>query len=172
MEKTLDFLVCLIAALALALAVYLVWKKKGDRDARYDERQLALRAAGYRRSFFVTLIAEAVALFLVEMEVIPLAAATLAVFVALLIGIVTFAVYCIVKDVFFRIGEKRTYYILLCAVIVVMDGITAATRIVSGTFLQNGVPTFESSSALVLALAFLVILIALLVRRDRGEDDE
>ena len=164
----------LLAGLALvAVIAVVVWllRKEPDRG-KFDERQLTLRATGYRRSFFVTLAALFLVLFLTELEILPAASVTLAMFAAMMIGIVTFAVYCITKDVFFHVGEKGNYYRILCAVIVVLDGVPAATRIADGSLLENGVPTFEGCNGLVMALSFLVILIALLTRKSGGEDDE
>ena len=172
MNRSLEFIAVLLAAVVIALAVYLVWKKRDAGTQGFDERQLPLRAQGYRKSFFVTLVAEVAALLLVEMEIIPLACATLAFFIAVMIGIVTFAVFCIMKDVFFRIGEKGTYYLVLCAAVAVMDGIMAITRFADGSILENGLPTFESCNSLVVALSFIVIFAALLARRIRGEEAE
>ena len=171
MEKLLGLLTGICFVAVIAVVAYLARRKRATYGG-FDERQLALRARGYQTSFFVTLIAEAAAMFLVELEIVPLSSATLAVFVAIMIGVVTFAVFCIVKGVFFYIGQKRTSYLLLAGAIVVMDGATAAARIGSGTFLENGAPTFESCSALVMAVSFLVIFIALLVRKNTAEDED
>ena len=161
-----------IVILIIIIALIGLMKKK-ERDAvRFDERELMLRTEGYRRSFFVTIIAGALALFVVELKLIPAASATLAMFIALMAGIVTFAVYCIVKDVFSPAREKGLYDLVLCVIIILADGVTAVGRIVSGTILENGVPTFSSCSSLIMELAFLVILAALLVKRGRGEEDE
>ena len=170
-NKAFSFLAGLVFVAVIAVVVWLL-RKEPDRGT-FDERQLTLRAAGYRRSFFVTLAASFLVLFLTELEAIPAASVTLAMFAALMIGLVTFAVYCITKDVFFHVGEKGSYFRILCAVIVALDGVPAATRIADGSLLENGVPTFEGCNGLVMALAFLVILIALLVRKpSREEDDE
>ena len=161
-----------IVVIAVIIAAVAILRKQRGGDKRYDERQMTLRAAGSRLAFFVTLIAGVVVLFLAEMEILPAAAFTLALFVALMAGIVTFAVFCIVHEVFFSLGDKGNYYRVLFGVIVLIDGFAAVTRIADGTILENGVPTFAGCSSLVMTLAFLVIFIALLVRRDRGEEDE
>lgn len=169
--KIMEMLLWLIMLVGIVALFFGLRRSRGEHR-EYDERQLALRAEGYRRGFFVTLAAGAAALVLLEAGLIPAACATLALYIALLAGITTFAVFCIVKDVFFHIGEKGTYYMAVCAVIVLADGAAAVSEIVNGTILENGVPTFTSCSSLILALLFLVILVALLVRRSRGERDE
>ena len=167
----LESVIWIVVIAAVIAAVVLLRKQRGG-DKRYDERQLTLRAAGYRRAFFVTLIAGVVILFLAEMKILPSASFTLALFVALMAGVVTFAVFCIGNDVFLSIGDKGNYYRVLFGVIVVIDGFVTGTRIADGTILENGVPTFSSCSSLVLTLVFLAVFVALLVRRDREEDDE
>ena len=169
--SVLESVIWIIVIAVIIAAVVLLRKQRGG-DKRYDERQMTLRAAGSRLAFFVTLIAGVVVLFLAEMEILPAATFTLALFIALMAGIVTFAVFCIVHEVFFSLGDKGSYYRVLFGVIVLIDGFVAGTRIADGTILENGVPTFASCSSLVMTLVFLVIFIALLVRRDRGEDDE
>lgn len=169
--KIMEMMGWLFMVLGIA-ALFLGLRRSRGEHREYDERQLALRAEGYRRGFFVTLAAGAAALVLLEAELIPASCATLALYSALIAGILTFAVFCIVKDVFFHIGEKGTYYMVMCGVIVLMDGASVVSEIVHGTILENGVPTFTSCNSLMLALVFLVILVALLVRRSRGESDE
>lgn len=171
MDRAIGFFTGLFAVLVIAAVVWLIWRKEAPA-CTYDERQLVLRGNGTRISFFVTLIAEALVLMFTELGVVPLESATLAVFAALMVGVVTFAVYCIRKDVFFRIGQNETRYMALCGVIVVLDGIVAGTRIADGSLLENGVPTFDGCNALVMALSFLVILVALFLRKRAGEEDE
>ena len=161
-----------LVVIAAAIAAVILLRKERGGSKHYDERQLVLRANGTKIGFYVTLIAEMLVLMLAEFGAIPLLSVTLAVFVALMIGVVTFAVYCIGKDVFFSLGDKGRGYCILCAVIVLLDGSLAVSRIVDGTILENGVPTFSSCNSLVMALAFLVILIALLIRKFAGERDE
>lgn len=161
----------IVVIAAVIAGVFLLRRERGG-SKNYDERQLVLRANGTKIGFFVILIAEALVLMLTELEVIPMASVTLAVFVALMVGVVTFAVYCIAKDVFFSVGDKGKSYTILCAVIVLLNGAVAATRFADGTFLENGVPTFSGCNSLIMALSFLVIFVALLVRRGREEDDE
>lgn len=167
----LDYLipVALVAVLIVAIAL---GTRTARRNREYDERQALLRAKGYKLGYTVTILLEVLALFLVEFGVIPLPCATLAIWTGLLAGIITFAVYCIMKDAFFAINEKGTYYMVLCAVIVLADGATAVSRFVDGSILENGLPTFSSCNALMMAVCFLAVLIALLLRKYAGEGDE
>ena len=171
MTKLLGALLGVVLLAAVILLGLWLRKSRGG-EKRYDERQLTLRAEGYKRGFFVTLLAEALGILLLEVEVIPPACASLAVFVALMAGVVTFAVFCIVKDVFLSMGDRSRNYLLLWGLIVVLDGALAVSRIADGTILENGLPTFGSCNQLVMALSFLVVFAAQLVRRAGGERDE
>ena len=166
-----DFIVPLIVVIVMIVAIAL-GTRTVRRTRKYDERQGLLRAKGYKLGYTVTILLEVAALFLVEFGVIPLPCATLAIWTGLLAGIITFAVYCIMKDVFFAMNEKGTYYIALCAVIILADGAAAVSRIVDGSILENGLPTFASCNSLMLAICFLAVLAALLVRRFAGEREE
>lgn len=169
--KLTEMLLWLFVVVVIVALVIVLRRGRGE-NRNYDERQLALRAEGYRRGFFVTFFLEMAVLFLLETGIIPTPCATLAVYAALLAGVLTFAVFCIVKDVFFHVGEKGSYYLVVCGIIVLVDGAAAVSRIVDGSVLENGLPTFDGCNALLLTLTFLVILIALLVRKYAGERDE
>ncbi len=173
-SKFFDVFAGVVLVAVIAVVVYILRKEEKERgEKKFDERQLILRAEGNKKGFHATIIAGALAILLLEMGVVPPASATLALYVALMIGLVTFAVFCIRKDVFFHIGENGTYYLGLCAVIVLTDGVVTVVQIVDGSILQDGVPTFSSCNALVMAAAFLAIFLALLVRKPaREEDDE
>ena len=170
MNNGIGILTGVLLVLILAVVVW-VMRRRETAGRSFDERQLTLRARGTQLGFFVTLIAEAAVMFLIEMGLIPLPCATLAIFTAIMAGVVTFAVFCIRRDVFFRVGERGTYYLCLAAVIVVLDGITTGVRIAEGSFLTDGLPTFDSGSAAVMGVSFLVIFAAILARRLTGERD-
>ncbi len=160
----MSFIWGLVIVLAVAAVVFIIFRKSSaHRD--YDERQLMLRAQGYRLGFFVTLLASAAVLLLTEVAVIPAASFTLALFTALMAGIVSFAVFCIWNDVFFPLNERGTYYYVLYAAIAVLYGVMFAAKAAKGAALENGVPTFGGFSSLVMAVSFLVILGALLFRK-------
>ena len=83
----------------------------------------------------------------------------------MMIGIVTFVVYCIFKEAFFQIGQNCTYYIALCAFIGLLNTVMGILRIVDGSFFENGVITFASGASFICGLSFLAILIALVIKK-------
>ena len=157
MDKMFDIFAGLAFAAVIIVVTYILRKEERERgENKYDERQLMLRAEGNKKGFHTTIITGALAVFLLETGIVPPASATLAIYAALMIGLVTFAVFCIQKDVFFHIGEKGGYYLGLSALIVLTDGAVSVIQIVDGSILEDGVPTFSSCNSLVMALLFLV----------------
>lgn len=163
-----DILVPILLLVVIALAALVIGRNK---KASFDERQLFLRARGYQLGFFVTLACCAAVLVLTEVGALPAASVSLAVYIALLAGVVSFAVFCIVKDVFFGLGMKDRYYIILAAVVVLSDAIGAVGPIMGGTLLENGAPTLGGFANIVTGLGFLVILASLLIRHFRREEE-
>lgn len=176
MEGIVGNIIGIIIVIAIVAAALFFWRAvRGERardDRQYDERQLMLREKGYRLGFFVTLIAEALVLLLLEYDVIPAASATMAVYTALIAGVAVFAVFCAMQDVFFPMGEKGTTSLVLWAGLALVNGLSAGIRIANGTMVEHGAIRLTNGSYLVNAVLFLTILIAVLVRRAMGERDE
>lgn len=176
MEETVGIVIGILIVIAvIAAALFFLRAVKDERkrdERRYDERQLMLRAKGYRLGFFTTMIAETLVVLLLEFDVIPAASASMAVYTALIVGIAVFAVFCVMRDVFFPLGEKGTTSLALWAVLALVNGVSAGIRIANGTMVENGAIRFMNGSYLVDALLFFTILVAVLARRLMGERDE
>lgn len=177
MEKTSVLIAILGIAIFVATITRFVAKNKINANAHFDEMQLQNRATGYKLGFMVTIACMLVVLFLMD-DFVGLSSfvePSLAIFIALMIGIVTFAIYCIRKEAFFRVGDKGTSYIVLCTVIFLMNGILSSLRIIDGTILENGRITFEHGGGLVCSVSFLMILITLIMKKkqiQRAEEEE
>ena len=158
------------AAAVVIILVILTFarSKKSKKEPHYDEMQIRIRATGYKIGFFVTLIGVFLLAFLTEMSdafsrAVPPVFGMAAVGFA---GIVVFAVYCIFKDAFYSIGQNRKSYVILCAVIVVMNGAGIVPQIRSRSLF------LADYMNLLCFVCFAVILIALLVKGviDRREE--
>lgn len=165
-----------IVILIVGTIMFLVNKNSTRRDTHYDEMQLKIRATGYKIGFFVTLIGIFIFGFLIE--IVPnfgsIISPSFCMMAVGFVGIVTFAVYCIFKDVFYAIGQNRKGYILICILVIVANGIGAVGHIMDGDLLENGRVTFSACGGLLCAAGFFVILISLIVKEtmDRKEVDE
>ncbi len=156
-------------AVIIIIVLIRVLKRDAYKNNHYDERQLILRANGYKAGFLVTVIGILILILWIEGAedygfrswIEP----GFGMFAVLMIGIITFTVYCIVKEAFFAIGQKGNAYIVLCLVVSVLNAIPAAIRIVNGTIWDNGKISFESGSNLICAVSFLIIVVALLAKK-------
>lgn len=164
----MDSLLVLLVLVVLA-GVILMVSRSSKRERHFDERQLMLRARGYRLGYTVTVVLMLLLTFLLDYDALTFVSPALGVYAVLMIGLVTFAVFCIMNDVFFSVGEKGGYYIVICAAIVVLDGLIVIARLADGSLLESGVLTFSVGSSAVMALGFLVILAALVIRKLRAE---
>ena len=163
----------ILPAVVIAAGIFVV-TRSASRDRQYDERQLMLRARGYRLAYTVTLALLVALLFVLEHGGPGVISPGLAVYIVILTGFDVFAVFCILRDVFFSVGEKGGRYIALFTGVMLLDGALAVSRVTDGTITENGVFTFRSGGSAALTVCFFVVLVALVLRtlRARGEADE
>ena len=170
-------LIAPIIASVIVLVILLIARRKGAvATNQYDERQALIRATGYKAGFLVTLFFLLAFGFLSEFSegFARLASPGFCMIAAGLIGILVFVLYCIAKDAFYGLGQNRKGYMLLCAVIVLMTGLTTFENIRHGTLLEDGRATLAATGSLLTGMFFLVVLIALLRKelQQRNEVDE
>ncbi len=160
MENLSDVLVPVIAVIIIIAVIFLFNKKSDQSGQHYDEMQLKYRAQGYKIGFFVTLGGIFLLVFLTDVvdsfrDVIPLSFCMAAVGFA---GLVSFVVYCIFKDAFYSIGQKRRSYIILCILIIVLNGLGAVRN------MQEKTLSFANNGNLLCAVSFLIILVSLIIK--------
>ena len=148
-------------------AAFLISKKNSTRkNTHFDEMQLKIRGNGYKIGFFVTLAALFVFALLFELSdtfgsgIDP----SFCIWTAGFAGIVSFVVYCIFKDAFYSIGQNRKYYIIICFLVILTNGIGASRHISEGTLIEDGAVKFSNCGSLLCAVSFLIILVSLIVR--------
>ena len=164
-----------IAAVIIIIFTILILsrKSKSYQEKHFDEMQLSIRAAGYKIGYFVTLAGLLVLIILMDSvegfsrQVAP----SFGMFVVMMTGIVVFVIYCIFKEAFFSIGQNRRSYILLCLLILLVNGTGAVGQMKGRIYEDEGVFTFSNSANLVCSLSFLIILICLVIKSvmDRKE---
>ena len=167
-EYITGFIICFVLIAVIAMA-----KRGSDRNISYDEMQLRIRGDGYKVGFTTLLISLVLFIFYYAME-LPGSRSlepALGLFLALMIGLVTFAVYCINKDAFFGVGQNGKRYITLCALIVVINVISAVSRFMEGEANETGTLSFSRWNSPIMAVGFGIILISLLAK-SAGTKDE
>ena len=168
-------LTAVLPALIIAVIVVVFFKKVAKtQDQHYDERQLVYRAQALRTGYLVSLVGLLLLLYMNDMvegftRTIDL---SLWIFIVIFASIVAFSVHCIMTESFFSVGMNGTPYILLCLFVCVSNGIIGVSRILDGSLWQDGVVTFSRGSSLVGAVAFLIILLALVVKKQMLKKEE
>ena len=164
----------LTVILGIAVIIVFIWAMKKSRKVQphFDEMQLQLRAKGYAAAYMTALVGMGAFMLLYETGKIGFIDPAVSFMAVLMASVAVFAVYCIRHEAFFSIGEKGNYYMLLCAAVVVLNGISAATSIAANGLLQDGRLVFSGGAAnLLTGLTFLAVFIALLVKKfSRGSE--
>ncbi len=159
-----SFYIALFTVLFLAIAVWSAMRQAGKKQ-HYDEMQLKIRADGYRLGYFVTIALLLVLLPVLDSDLIQFISPSFAVYVVMMVGIVSSVVYCIFKGAFFQIGQNGTYYIVFCAFIGLLNTGMGILRIADGSLYENGVITFASGASFICGLSFVVVLAALVIKK-------
>lgn len=169
-----------IALLSFGL-IFLVLFLTSGRNARtlhYDEMQLKIRGDAYKFGFYtvVLLLALTGLLYVTDdTNTLKFITTDMQLFLILYVGVTVFVVYSISKNAFFRVLEKGTRYLLLCAFLIASNGISLMQCIQSGRFLKNGILELSNGGVNVLNLiCFMMISGAILIQKfgRNGEEDE
>lgn len=172
MEHSFAWIAGFVVGLLLVAVVMFIFNRKahtdGARKPKFDERQELIRGRGYKYAFFTLLV------YLVAYGAIgyawfaPLAGA----FLGVVIGVAVYAGYTIWHDAYFALNEKRRMYILLDALIFVINAAAGVSNVLQGRVVENGVVTGGGSINLMCAGLFLVVLAALLVKEIASRREE
>ena len=176
MMKTLGNAIPLIIVFAACFVlIWLIVRMRRDgQNNHYDEMQLAIRAKGYKMGFFVMLVGLFFVIFLMECTDVfqRMINPSFALGIVGFAGIVTFAVYCILNDAFYSIGQNRRTYIILCLIVILSNGIGMTGSIMEWTTSGEKTLSFDNSSSLLCCISFLIILIALLAKEKLDSKEE
>lgn len=169
----------LVFGITCAVAFYYLLS---NRKKHYDERQLIFQGKGYKYGYTVMLLSMFLVAFLEHILQIlkfdlfhfvdPLA---LFCFIAF-VGLAVFSVYCIIKEAYFRVGEKSTKYIVITIILYLLNCIATFDYIFNEQLFKNKI-TLSRGASLAMSITFLPICIALIVKRiqtskDNSIDDE
>ncbi len=158
-----------VMLIMIGVFVFLVVKKEktvNNEHGHFDEMQEKIRSDAFKIGYFVTIMCMVFLIFMMELiDIQKWVEYSFALLVVMMIGIVVFAVYCIYKEAFFKIGVSGTSYIYLCIAVCFSNGGVAIMRFNEGSLCKNGVITFDGGSSLVTGVSFFIILVALLLKK-------
>jgi tellurite resistance protein TehA-like permease len=160
--------------LAVIITALILRKVLHRQPTVYDERQKMIRGIAYSYGFFGMMVAIVLYIFLAGIGVSGAVEPTLAMFIVMITGVMTYAVYSIVHGAYFGINNNRKRWIILDVAVVVINAGCAALEYMDGGMIRNGVLTLSGNANLICAAAFAAVLAALIVkeRRERMENDD
>ena len=164
-----------VVAIAVLLLRFVFKKKSWVLGGEYDERQRAIQGRGYKYAYFTLMIAVvAGGLFdtwtgVKWIELFPFAV------LCLWLSLCVFVTYCISKDAYVTLQEKRKVLILVFVVSALLNLGIALMEILCGDGIISGGCLNLTSANLFTGAASLQIAIALCIRavydRVRGEEE-
>ena len=95
----------------------------------------------------------------------------LAIFVIILAGVMVYALYCIKNDSYFGVGTDTRTYRAVMWVVIVSNAISGFSNLKDGAMV-NGKLAFGPCASLLFCLAFVIIMIALYVKKYRLDKEE
>lgn len=158
-----------------ALIIFaLIWKfSKKSMKGQFDERQELVRGRGYKYACFTLLGLLTLDLLLESygtFETLPVSRA-LALFFIILAGVMVYALYCIKNDSYFGVGTDTRTYRAVMWVVIVSNAISGFSNLKDGAMV-NGKLAFGPCASLLFCLAFVIIMIALYVKKYRLDKEE
>lgn len=164
-----------VAGFLAVVIVALIARKFFHREPTvYDERQEKVRGIAYKYAFMACMIAGVAYIFMCGVDLDKYVESSLAMFVVIIAGVITYAAYCIANGAYFGINNNKKKWIALDLAIIVINGACAVNEYMIGGFADNGVLTLSGNANLICAVAFGAVLIALLVmnHREAAREDE
>ena len=174
--KSPEYAMGLACGIIAALVIFIiVWKfNKKNMKGQFDERQEFVRGRGYKYATFTMLVLMVIDLLLEGMGIFEKIVITreLAILFIIVTGILVYALYCIMNDSYFGVGnDTRTYRAVMWAVIVcnLMSGISGLR---DGAFTADGKLSFGPVASLIFVVMFAAVMIALYVRKQSSAAEE
>lgn len=167
-NQILSVIGCAVAFLIFFLFLFFITrKKKNDKNAEYDERQIAARGKAFRAGFFSMMLY--FAWFMVvstfEFELISRYNVPI-IFAGIVFGTGVFAVMAIKNDAYLKLHEKRSTQLTVLILITVVNAVSGIVNFIndakSGVFLMNAL----------CALLGIVILAAILIHQKKMSGNE
>jgi hypothetical protein len=149
-------------------------RKKAGQLSHYDERQKQIQAKGNYIGY-MTMIGMSVAImFILESGKKVLFSPGMWVLMTIIISGLTGIIYMIVRGAYIEYDKKGNTQLLLFALLGAANILSVVTQGTHGNLFVHGVITVASGANLACGIFFLVMFLAVLIRRftDKGESEE
>ena len=185
-DETLVFPAIMIGwgiALGLLFGLFLagiVFSGK-DGEKKYDERQKIEQGKAFKIGFWTILFTVQALICLNEFWPSIFGENPIFYEIAILLGMVTYVIYCILHESYFAINQKSTGYIIIFAVLALINLVISIVNTIHGQMVVNGVITFRVLNPLC-TIVMIVIIVTIFAKRiansknasadEEEEDDE
>lgn len=169
MEYQLGLVLGLAAGIGAGVLFIVLLFKKRILSCTFDERQERARGVAFKYGFFALMFAM---IFYGMLDMVlgrwcdAMAGATL----CICVGLLVFAITCIVKDAYLSLKESPRHVMTLFTVISAVNIILGAVHIWDGDIVENGILTFRCTNLAVGIMSTVVLAVYivnfLLSRRD------
>lgn len=173
MDWGLWILVAIVIVMIIGMIV--ISKRNGGSAPEsevFDERQKMIRGDGYKWGFVSMISYFMIYAVIISASGHTIGAPELMIFIGLEIGLVVCAVYCILRDAL--IGVNRSFKFVVFMDVFCIAGQLIGyfrERAVGALLIENGKLT-STALPLSIAVSFMIILVALLVRRYYQKKEE
>lgn len=162
-----------VFGLSCTLLLLFFAKKDVSRGHEFDERQEIVRGKAFMYGFFIMIVYYGIAALCTMCDiVIPLEMEVL-LFVGIMIGILLFACYCVWKDAYFSLNEKKKTLIAAFGIIGLADILIGIYNLLDSLIIENGKMNYRGLPFLCGAM-MVVLLITVAVKTvcDRKNEEE
>ncbi|MCD7838265.1 MAG: hypothetical protein LUG65_05060 [Clostridiales bacterium] len=151
--------------LLLFLLLRRLWLGKWRVRSEYDERQKAAQGVAYRNAFW-TVMGYLLLGWVLNLFDVELSASPLFLFAGVLLGVLVYAVSCILLDAYMGLNDNPRRWVVVTAVI-------AAVNLVCALFNTHNASVWTANllCALLLVAVLITFGVRTLLRRGREEDE-
>lgn len=160
-----------IVGIILVYILRLVINTGESSKSEYDERQILVRATGFKYGFVALALFNILIgmLYVIEMD-IPVEIGILLIS-GVILSIMVSVTYCIFREGYFAMNEDRKRVVIAFSVILVFNTISIIINAKSGTIVNNGKLAVGSLNIVgAIAMVYVLIIIAIKAFVDKKED--
>ncbi|MBO4762013.1 MAG: hypothetical protein J5499_01170 [Lachnospiraceae bacterium] len=167
--------IMIAVVLIMIIGMIVVSRRDGNRAPEnevFDERQKMIRGDGYKWGFVSMICYFMIYAIIISASGHTIGEPELMIFIGLEIGLVVCAVYCILRDALIGVNRSFKFVVFMDAFCLLAQLIGYLRERANGALLiENGKLT-STALPLSIAVSFMIILVALLVRRHYQKREE
>lgn len=170
-ESSIGFAVGLMVGLVIVVLLLKYSNKDKKLMTEYDERQRAVRGKAYRYAFYAELFAQAILMWIFMTGIdLPIEDYAL-LFIAVIIGCIVLAAYCIWNDVYWGLNNDRKRYHIIFIIAIILNILPVLGAVKSGRLFENGKIGMPMLNIVVLIMMAVVYVLLLAKKIASGDAD-